>query len=73
MMKFQYTTEEERNAIIADMEAQGKFLIEEQELITGNFLIFGDKPKPLPREIENELRLLDLEDALLTLMFGGVA
>ncbi|QVY60921.1 hypothetical protein [Cytobacillus gottheilii] len=44
MLKVQYTNEDERTDILeqhADM-----FFIEEQNLISGNFLIFSDNPLP---------------------------
>ena len=42
MEKIQYKDQEERNKII---KQEGKILIEEQNHIDGNYLIFSDKPK----------------------------
>ncbi|MDO6355104.1 hypothetical protein Q3V94_08435 [Caloramator sp. CAR-1] len=41
--KFQYTTKEERERII--QENQNLVLIEEQNIIDGNFLLFSDNPQ----------------------------
>lgn len=49
--EFKYTKEEERQKIIEDNK--DKYLIEEQNIIEGNFLIFSDE-KPLPPVIPPE-------------------
>ena len=44
MEKIPFTTEEERASVIAQQESLGHYLIEEQNLSEGNFLIFEDAP-----------------------------
>jgi|LSQX01.2.fsa_nt_gb hypothetical protein len=41
--KFQYENQEERNQLI--QSNSDKYLIEEQNIIDGNFLIFTDTPR----------------------------
>lgn len=43
-IKVQYSTLEEREALI--LQYVDKVLIEEQNLLDGNYLIFGDEPRP---------------------------
>jgi len=43
MMKKQYKTAEEKQALMSEYENKGYRLTEEQNLIDGNFLIFGPK------------------------------
>ena len=45
MEKIQYKNQEERNKIIEQKKNEGKILIEEQNYINGNYLIFSDKPR----------------------------
>lgn len=59
--KFQYKTVDERNEIIS--ENNDKFLIEEQNLFEGNFLVFSDiKPIDL---IINEIEKNQRYDSLI--------
>lgn len=71
MLKVQYKTPEEREQILANNI--GLYLIEEQNITEGNFLIFSDKPNE-PIEVvvatKEEYNILDnriktLEDAIL--------
>lgn len=57
--KYEYKTDDERTNVIS--QNKDKTLIEEQNIIEGNFLIFSDV-KPL----ENQLK--DLQDNQLILM-----
>jgi len=45
MEKIQYKTEQEKEQIIEEKKQEGKILIEEQNLLNGNYLIFSDKPR----------------------------
>lgn len=62
--KFQYKSNSERESIIATND--NKFLIEEQNIKEGNFLIFSDEP--LPEKVvyvnipEKELELLKAQN-----------
>ncbi len=47
LFKFEYLTSDERNGIIANNS--DKYLVEEQNILEGNFLIFSD----VAPEIEN--------------------
>lgn len=53
-----YTTEGERDSLIAEYEAQGYRLKEEQKYFDGNHLIFTDEPyvepEP-PRDLQAEI------------------
>lgn len=42
LLKIEYHSEEEREAIL--QENSRKYLIEEQNIVSGNFLIFSDEP-----------------------------
>ncbi|WJH30962.1 hypothetical protein N6H13_10480 [Paenibacillus sp. CC-CFT742] len=46
MIKVQYKNQEDRQSILD--EYKERFLIEDQVLIEGNFLIFSDEPLPEP-------------------------
>lgn len=69
--KFQYDSETERNIIIASNS--DKWLVEEQNIVEGNFLIFTDV-KPSLSEIEEIKQRVDLtEEAIdFLLMTGGM-
>jgi hypothetical protein len=65
--KYQYTTPEERESIIS--QNAHLFLIEEQNLITGDFLIFSNSPTEVKEiEVVKETIVLSKEefDALQT-------
>lgn len=71
MLKVQYKTREEREQILANNV--GLYLIEEQNITEGNFLIFSDKPNEhievtvATKEDYNilENRIKTLEDTVL--------
>jgi hypothetical protein len=70
LLKYQYSSEDEKKSIL--QENAGKFLIEEQHLITGHFLIFTDVAT-----IETEVstikeRLTLSESAIDFLIMGGM-
>lgn len=44
--KYQYKTQEERSALM--LEHNNLILVEEQNLIEGNFLMFADTKRPTP-------------------------
>lgn len=81
LYKFEYKDLEERELIVS--QNTDKYLIEEQNIIDGNFLIFSnEKPKPIeiiptPEELLNtevkelKARLDSTEDALLELILKG--
>lgn len=65
-MKFQYTTLEERELIIQNNK--DKYLISDQVIVEGNFLIFADDPPIIINEPEpTELEILGQEVAMLKL------
>ena len=43
-MKCKYNNQEERNQILQEKSENGFYLLEEQNITEGNFLIFGEKP-----------------------------
>lgn len=59
LIKIQYANESERNRII-ELNLD-KFLVEEQNIVEGNFFIFSDV-KPLENQVA------DLQDNQLTIM-----
>lgn len=77
MICIPYHSDSERNEILDTKIKEGLYLIEEQNIAEGNFLIFDNQPLSLPTDtvqyIPLSMRIEILEDALLTLMFGGVA
>lgn len=46
MIKIEYKTKEERENAIEEQQTLGYYLIEEQNITEGNFLIFGEQPNP---------------------------
>lgn len=66
--KYQYATDEEKQALMADHSAL--ILVEEQNIIDGNFLVFADTiPEPVPVPVDPiEQRLANIEQQNLTLM-----
>ena len=72
--KYEYETEEERQQLIDDNE--NLYLIEEQNLFTGNFLIFSEEPKVVYKNVPEgefeELKLRqDLQDQVIDVLLGG--
>lgn len=72
--KYEYETEEERQQLIDDNE--NLYLIEEQNLFTGNFLIFSEEPEVVyenvPKDEFEELKLRqDLQDQVIDVLLGG--
>lgn len=81
LYKYEYSTEQERHSIL-DANTD-KFLIEEQNITEGNFLIFSAVlPKPeirivykdVPEEEINDLKLRtqDIELVLADIVLGGM-
>lgn len=76
-IKFQYFTNSEREEIINNNSSL--YLIEEQNIIDGNFLIFSDSPLDdrknvvLPEEEYNDIsnRISDLELAMAAILGGA--
>jgi len=78
-IKFQYFTNSEREEIINNNSSL--YLIEEQNIIDGNFLIFSDSPLDLetrknivlPEEEYNDIinRVSDLEMAIAAILGGA--
>lgn len=69
-MKFEYKTTEERDEILEEQEALGHFLLEEQNITEGNFLIFGKEPNPgVEQSITLEERIKELE-AVIDILLG---
>ena len=55
LKSYKYSTEEEKNLIIESQLANGFYLIEEQNISEGNFLIFGtgtESTNPEPTETQ---------------------
>lgn len=66
-LKFEYATEEERDRLIE--ENKSLYLIEDQILLSGKFLIFTDE-KPIELEIKELKQKTELQDsAMQELMF----
>lgn len=77
--KYEYKTEEERQSILSNNA--DKFLIEEQNISEGNFLIFSDIQPPQPEvkvlikeEDLNEIKQNQtlMQQAIDDLILGGV-
>lgn len=68
--KIEYTDEMSRETILS--ENQSLFLIEEQNLLNGNFLIFTDVRPFSDQLADQETRIADVELALADLFTGGV-
>lgn len=81
IQKISYQDEAEREQVLQDMTSQGYRLIEELNVLEGNFLVFTNEPCAPPTEEsvtltfeeQTKKHFEEIEDVLLTLMFGGVA
>ena len=69
--RIKYVDDEEREAIIDLKTSQGMYVVGEQMLFEGNFLLFSDTPPEESDRERLEKRLNQIDDVLLTLMFGG--
>lgn len=68
IFKFEYTSNSERENIIQTKKAEGLTLIEEQNILSGNFLIFeNDVPVTNPELTALQENQLVLMDAIATL------
>lgn len=71
MRKANYETETEKNALIAQAEQNGEYIIEDAILSNEKYLIFDVTPLEPPQLPTQEERLEALEVAMLELVLGG--
>ncbi|BDH62301.1 hypothetical protein MTP04_24310 [Lysinibacillus sp. PLM2] len=82
-IRIQYVSQEDRDSIIA--QHSDKILLAEENLIDGNYLIFGDEPRPVQKvytqvdeeefnkiQFENEVNKQAIAELTLLISMGGM-